>query len=63
MVHGRPEIVRLLEVTLDDPLRDVVQRLCNVESTGRLVLVSETDFGAIVPNKKSCGLESCRAFI
>jgi len=61
MVHGTPEIVRLLEVTLDHPLRDVVQRLCKVESTGRLVLVSETDFGAIVQDREPCGLESCRA--
>jgi len=48
IVHGKPENVRVLDVTCDHPLLHVVQRLCRVESTGRLVLVSDTEFGAIL---------------
>jgi len=48
IVHGRHETVRVLEVVSEHPLCPGVRRLCKVESTDRLVLVSETDFGVIV---------------
>jgi hypothetical protein len=48
IVNGKAENVRVLEVVCNHPLRHVVQRLCRVESTGRLVLVSETEFGALM---------------
>ncbi|HVC97451.1 MAG TPA: hypothetical protein VND64_27460 [Pirellulales bacterium] len=48
IVNGKAENVRVLEVVCNHPLRHVVQRLCRVESTGRLVLVSDTEFGALM---------------
>jgi hypothetical protein len=57
IVHGKAENVRVLEVTCDHPLRHVVQRLCRVESTGRLVLVTDTEFGAILADTQGNRLQ------
>jgi hypothetical protein len=51
LVRGRYETVRVLEVN-SSSFRPVAQRLCRVESTGRCVLVLETDFGGIVPESE-----------